>query len=84
MLDQLLPQVQKLMTDQLKKKGPKAFVKVYSFLPIGVRLVVKEKTFVDFCMSHKDKILGKPAPAKKAKAASKPKASAKQTKGKKK
>lgn len=31
---------------------------VYSLLPMPVRLVVKEDAFVNFCILHKDELLG--------------------------
>jgi hypothetical protein len=76
-LDQLLPQVQKLISDKtlkvLSNEGPKvAFKGLYNVLPGAFRLFIKEEAFINFCLSHqeklfpKSKIPPKKTPAKKA------------------
>lgn len=73
-VDQLLPQVQKLISNKtleiLSAEGPKVAIKgLYNLLPGAIRLFVKEDAFVAFCLSHQEKLFGKPAskkPAKKA------------------
>lgn len=70
-LDQLLPQVQKLISDKtlsvLSTEGPKVAIKgLYNILPGAVRLFIKEETFVTFCLSHQEKLFPKSKlPAKK-------------------
>lgn len=70
MIDTLLPQIQKLVSDKtiaaFKKNGPKTVATgLYNALPVYIRLVVKEKAFVDFCVSHQENIFGKAAPVKR-------------------
>ena len=69
MLETLLPHVQKAISignfNSLKKNGIKAVAGgLYAMMPSPVRLLVKEKTFIEFCMNHQDKIFGKTVPAK--------------------
>jgi hypothetical protein len=69
-LDTLLPQIQKLVSDKminaLKKEGPKSIAKgIYTMLPGAIRILIKEDTFVSFCLTHQDKIFGKTPVAKK-------------------
>lgn len=71
-LDQLLPQVQKLISDKtfsvLSTERPKVAIKgLYNVLPGAVRLFIKEETFVTFCLSHQEKLFPKSKlPAKKS------------------
>ncbi len=70
MLDILLPQVQKLISEKtinaFKKGGVKTVATgLYTLLPSYVRLMIKEKAFVDFCITHQERIFGKAIPAKK-------------------
>lgn len=71
-LDQLLPQVQKLISDKtfkvLSTEGPKVAIKgLYNVLPGAVRLFIKEETFMTFCLSHQEKLFPKSKlPAKKS------------------
>lgn len=71
-LDQLLPQVQKLISDKtfnvLSTEGPKVAIKgLYNVLPGAIRLFIKEETFVTFCLSHQEKLFPKSKlPAKKS------------------
>lgn len=73
-LDQLLPQVQKLVSEKtlqmLSKEGPKVAIKgIYNILPGAIRLFVKEEAFTDFCLTHQEKLFGKAkAPVKKTSA----------------
>lgn len=70
--DQLLPQVQKLISDKtfnvLSTEGPKVAIKgLYNVLPGAIRLFIKEETFVAFCLSHQEKLFPKSKlPAKKS------------------
>ncbi len=70
MIDNLLPQIQKLVSDKtidsFKKNGVKTVASgLYNLLPSYVRLVVKEKAFVDFCLTHQESIFGKSVMSKK-------------------
>jgi hypothetical protein len=70
MIETLLPQIQKLVSEKtiaaLKKNGPKTVATgLYNTLPVYIRLAIKEKTFVDFCVSQQESIFGKKAPIKK-------------------
>lgn len=70
MIDTLLPQIQKLVSDKtitaFKKNGPKTVATgLYNALPVYIRVIVKEKAFVDFCVSHQENIFGKTAAVKK-------------------
>jgi hypothetical protein len=63
MLDTIIPQIQKLLStnavSNIKGQATNiAFKKIYSLMPIAVRLIVKEETFVHFCEKHKHKIFG--------------------------
>lgn len=91
-LDQLLPQVQKLVSDKILKllsdEGPKVAIKgVYTMLPGAIRLFIKEEAFVEFCLLHQEKLFGKAktqrkkAPVKKS-STKKAKASVKDSKRK--
>ena len=69
-LEQLIPEAKKFISDKVvnifKEQGAKAaFAKLYTFLPVAVRLFVKEEAFIDFCMQHQDKLFGKQQPTKK-------------------
>jgi hypothetical protein len=69
-LEQLLPEVKKLINDKLidvfKKHGAKvAFTKLYTLLPVAVRLFMKEEAFVEFCIQHHAKLLGNQLTVKK-------------------
>lgn len=69
-LEQLLPEAKKLISDKVinvfKEQGAKvAFAKLYTFLPVAIRLFVKEEAFINFCMQHQDKLFGKQHPVKK-------------------
>jgi hypothetical protein len=71
MIDTLLPQVQKLVSDKtiaaFKKNGPKTVAKgLYNTLPVYLRAFIKEKTFVDFCISQQEAIFGKTILAKES------------------
>lgn len=62
MIETLLPTVRKILNDKAqsfaKGDGPKVvFKSVYNMLPGAIRLVVKEDSFVEFCMTHKNKLL---------------------------
>jgi hypothetical protein len=70
MIDILLPQIQKLISEKtinaFKKNGTKTVATgLYKLLPGYVRLVVKEKNFIDFCLTHQESIFGKSVSAKK-------------------
>ena len=84
-VDQLLPQVKKLISDNtlkvLSAEGPKMAIKgIYNILPGPIRLFVKEEAFITFCLSHQDKLFGKATPKKAAKKAVKKSAKSTSTK----
>lgn len=69
-LEQLLPEAKKFISDKVvyifKEQGAKAaFAKLYTFLPIAIRLFVKEEAFINFCMQHQDKLFGNQKPVTK-------------------
>lgn len=71
LVEQILPEAKKLINDKVleivKEKGPKvALAKVYNMFPFYIRAVVKEDAFVNFCLTHQDKIFGATATAKVA------------------
>jgi len=71
MTETLIPQIQKLISDEtianLKSKGMPVVIKgLYSMLPSPVRFVVKEESFTAFCMSNQEKIFGGKQSSKKA------------------
>ena|ERR1700752_5184029 len=70
MLETLLPQIQKHISDKaietLKGKGPKViFTSVYNMMPFYIRSMVKEESFVNFCMTHQEKFFATDTSAKK-------------------
>lgn len=70
MIDTLLPEIQKLVSEKkivaFKNNGTKTVATgLYNALPVYVRLIVKEKAFVDFCVLHQENIFGKATPIKK-------------------
>ncbi len=70
MIETLLPHVQKLVSEKtmktLTKEGPKTVAKgIYTLLPGAIRLIVKEESFINFYLTHQDKIFGKQVPVKR-------------------
>ncbi len=62
-LEQLLPLAQSLINNNViktfKEQGAKvAFTKIYTFLPVAIRLFIKEEAFINFCLKHQDKLIG--------------------------
>lgn len=69
-LEQLLPEAKKLISDKVmnafKEQGAKvAFAKIYTFLPVPIRLFVNEEAFISFCVEHQEKLFGDQQSAKK-------------------
>jgi hypothetical protein len=70
-VEQFLPEAKKLINDNIlnivREKGPKvALSKIYTMFPFYIRALVKEDTFVNFCLFHQDKIFGPKVPGKQA------------------
>ena len=68
---ELLPEIKKNISDRIvnlfKEQGAKAaFTKLYTILPIPIRLLVKEEKFVSFCIQNQDKFFGNKVKTKKA------------------
>ncbi|MEN9460877.1 MAG: hypothetical protein RIS84_897 [Pseudomonadota bacterium] len=69
-LEEQLPKIQQLFTEKVSavvlakiqddESMKWAAQKIYEVLPLPVRLVVKETAFIEFCLTHRDKLL--PAP----------------------
>jgi hypothetical protein len=71
---EIIPHIQKLVTDSIvksfNKDGPKVVAKgLYTLLPGVVRLMIKEDSFVNFCIEHQETIFGKTTAKKSAKKA---------------
>lgn len=83
LLDRLLPEIKTKGVDIFKddKKLKPLLGKLHGFLPLAVRLIMGEESFVKFCLTHKKKLFPSSAPktTKKApaKASTKPAANAK-------
>jgi hypothetical protein len=69
-IEQLIPEAKKLINEKImnafKEQGAKvAFTKIYTLLPVAIRLFVKEEDFVNFCIHHQDKLFGNQNSVKK-------------------
>lgn len=71
MIETLLPQIQKHISEKaietLKGQAPKViFTSVYNMMPYPVRVMVKEDSFVKFCITHQEKLFGTDTSVKKS------------------